>query len=309
MNILTSLRDSLSKTRNNLVNRIRETISGKANLDSSTLEQLEEILISSDVGFDLTNKIIDNVRIEMLNVKDRTSEKIVFDVVKSELNKIFVNNSQAQRDASNDEIKPYVILVIGVNGVGKTTTIGKLAYNYKVKGKKVLIAGSDTFRAAASEQLEIWSKRAKADIVINEKSIDPAAVAYEAIEKSIEDNYDVLLIDTAGRLHNKSYLMDELVKLNKTVTKKLNRAPNETLLVIDGNSGQNAIVQSGEFSKTALITGLVVTKLDGTSKGGIVFQITEKYKIPIKYIGVGEGIEDLQPFNSEDFIAAIINGT
>jgi fused signal recognition particle receptor len=309
MSILTNLRDRLSKTRNNLVNRIKETISGKAILDSNTLEQLEEILISSDVGFDLSNKIIENVRTEMLNIKDRTSERIVFDVVKSELKKIFDDNSIVKSSISNNEARPYVILVIGVNGVGKTTTIGKLAYSYKEQGKKVLIAASDTFRAAASEQLEIWSKRAKADIVINEKSIDPSAVAYEAIEKSIMENYDVLLIDTAGRLHNKSYLMDELIKLNTIITKKLNRAPNETLLVIDGNSGQNAIVQSGEFSKTALITGLVVTKLDGTSKGGIVFQITEKYKIPVKYIGVGEGIEDLQPFNSEEFIAAIINET
>lgn len=309
MSILTNLRDKLSKTRSNLVNRIRETISGKANLDSNTLEQLEEILITSDVGFDLTNKIIENVRVEMLNIKDRTSEKIVFDVVKSELRKIFFNNSQAKTITSNDEVKPYVILVIGVNGVGKTTTIGKLAHNYSESGKKVLIAASDTFRAAASEQLEIWSKRARADIVINEKSVDPAAVAYEAIEKSIKENYDILLIDTAGRLHNKSYLMNELGKLNKIVTKKLDRAPNETLLVIDGCSGQNAIVQSGEFLKIAMITGLVVTKLDGTSKGGIVFQIAEKYKIPLKYIGVGEDIVDLRPFDAEEFIAAIINET
>lgn len=307
MSIFNNLRDRLSKTRNHLVNRIKETISGKANLDSNTLEQLEEILISSDVGFDLSNKIIENVRAEMLNVKDRTSEKIIFDVVKSELKKIFDNNSLAKPNELNNQAKPYVILVIGVNGAGKTTTIGKLAYNYKQQGKKVLIAASDTFRAAASEQLEIWSERAKADIVINEKSVDPSAVAYEAIEKSLKENYDVLLIDTAGRLHNKTYLMDELIKLNRVITKKLNRAPDETLLVLDGNSGQNAIVQADEFSKTALLTGLVITKLDGTAKGGIVFQICEKKKIPVKYIGVGECINDLQAFNAEEFISAIVD--
>jgi len=234
-------------------------------------------------------------------------DKIIFDVVKSELKKIFDNNSTSRVSESNNQAKPYIILVIGVNGAGKTTTIGKLAYNYKEQGKKVLIAASDTFRAAASEQLEIWSERAKADIVISEKSVDPSAVAYEAIEKAHKEKYDVLLIDTAGRLHTKSYLMDELVKLNRIITKKLNRAPDETLLVLDGNSGQNAVVQSDEFSKTALITGLVITKLDGTAKGGIVFQIFEKQKIPVKYIGVGEDITDLQPFNAEEFISAIVD--
>lgn len=307
MSIFNSFRDRLSKTRNNLVIRIKETISGKANIDSNTLEQLEEILISSDVGSGLSNKIIENVRTEILNKKDRTSEKIIFDVLKSELKKIFDNNSSSKLSKSNHQSKPYVILVIGVNGAGKTTTIGKLAYNYKTQGKKVLIAASDTFRAAASEQLEIWSKRASADIVINEKSIDPSSVAYEAIDKSLKENYDILLIDTAGRLHNKVYLMDELNKLNRIISKKLNRAPDETLLVLDGNSGQNAIVQTDEFSKTALITGLVITKLDGTAKGGIVFQICEKKKIPVKYIGVGEGINDLKPFNAEEFISAIVD--
>lgn len=307
MSIFNSLRDRLSKTRNNLVNRIKETVSGKASLDSNTLEQIEEILISSDVGYDLSNKIIENVRTKMLNTKDRTSDKIIFDVVKSELKKIFDNNSTSRVSESNNQAKPYIILVIGVNGAGKTTTIGKLAYNYKEQGKKVLIAASDTFRAAASEQLEIWSERAKADIVISEKSVDPSAVAYEAIEKALKEKYDVLLIDTAGRLHTKSYLMDELMKLNRIITKKLDRAPDETLLVLDGNSGQNAVVQSDEFSKTALITGLVITKLDGTAKGGIVFQIFEKQKIPVKYIGVGEDITDLQPFNAEEFISAIVD--
>ena len=307
MSIFNSLRERLSKTRNNLVNRIKETISGKANLDSDTLEQLEEILISSDVGIDLSNKIIENVRAEMLSAKDKTNENVIFDVLKSELKKIFDSSSPVKPNKSNNKKKPYVILVLGVNGAGKTTTIGKLAYSYKQLGKKVLIAASDTFRAAASEQLEIWSERAKADILIKENSIDSSAVAFEAIERATKENYDVLLIDTAGRLHNKTYLMDELSKLNRIISKKLDRAPDETLLVLDGNSGQNALVQADEFSKTAFITGLVITKLDGTAKGGIVFQICEKNKIPVKYIGVGEGINDLQSFNAEEFISALVD--
>lgn len=307
MSLFNDLRNRLSKTRDNLVNRVKETISGKAQIDSDVLERLEEILISSDVGFDLSNRIIENVRTELLNVKDRTGETIVFDVLKTELKKIFENNTPHKPNESTIHTKPYVILVVGVNGAGKTTTIGKLAYNYKQLGKKVLIAASDTFRAAASEQLEIWSERAEADIVINEKSIDPSAVAYEAIEKTIKENYDILLIDTAGRLHNKTYLMEELQKLNRIITKKLNRAPDEIFLVLDGNSGQNALVQADEFSKTTLLTGLIITKLDGTAKGGIVFQICEKKKIPIKYIGIGEGISDLLPFSADEFISAIVD--
>lgn len=307
MGLFTNLRDRLSKTRDNLANRIKETVSGKAILDATTLEQLEEILISSDVGFDLSTKIIENVRTEMVNVKDRTNEKIIFDVVKAELKKIFGDNSLTKLSESVIQNKPYVILVIGVNGVGKTTTIGKLAYNYKQQGKKVLIAACDTFRAAAGEQLEIWSERAKADFIMNEKSIDPSAVAFEAIDKSLKENYDVLLVDTAGRLHNKSYLMDELNKLNRIISKKLKRAPDETLLILDGNSGQNAILQADEFSKIALITGLVITKLDGTAKGGIVFQICDKKKLAVKYIGVGEAITDLRLFSADEFISAIVD--
>ncbi len=307
MSIFNNLRDKLAKTRNNLVNRIKETVSGQANLDTNTIERLEEILISSDVGFELSNKIIENVRTELLNIKDRMNEKVIFSVLKSELKKIFDKTNNSNINESNNHVRPYVILVVGVNGAGKTTTIGKLAYKYKQQGKKVLIAASDTFRAAASEQLEIWSERAKADILINEKSIDPSAVAFEAIEKSLKENYDVLLIDTAGRLHNKTYLMDELIKLNKIIAKKLKRAPDEALLVLDGNSGQNAVVQADEFSKTALLTGLVITKLDGTAKGGIVFQVCEKNKIPVKYIGIGEAIDDLREFNSDEFISAIVD--
>lgn len=306
MSIFENLKNGLTKSRNNLINRIKETISGKAVLNADTLEQLEEILISSDVGFDLSNKIIDNVRAELIHKRDKSNEKIIFDVLKYELTKIFKNNSSSNADSQNN-LKPYIILIVGVNGVGKTTTIGKLAYRFTSEGKRVLIAASDTFRAAAKEQLDIWSIRANADILINDKSIDPSAVTYEAIEKAMSENYDILLIDTAGRLHNKSHLMDELNKLNRIVTKKLKRAPDETLLVVDGNSGQNALIQADEFSKITPITGLVVTKLDGTAKGGIVFQICERMKIPVKYIGVGEGIDDLQLFNPESFVTALVD--
>lgn len=307
MNIFSSLKDKLSKTRENLSIKIKETVSGKAQLDSNTFDKLEEILISSDIGYNLTNRIIESVREELVKVKDRSNEKVVFDIVKSELKKIFPNNNQFVTNTDLKDVKkPYVILIVGVNGVGKTTTIGKLAYNFKLLEKKVLIAASDTFRAAAHEQLEIWSNRANADILIKENTTDPSSVAFEAVEKAIKENYDVLLIDTAGRLHNKAYLMEELQKLNRIISKKLNRAPDEALLVLDGNSGQNALIQADEFSKAASLTGLVVTKLDGTAKGGIVFQICDKQKLPVKYIGIGEGIEDLRPFNSDEFISAIV---
>lgn len=307
MSLLNSLRDRLTKTRDNLVKRIKETVTGKATLDSKTLDQLEEVLISSDIGFDLSNRIIEDVRSELLQEKDRDDEKVVFSILKKQLKKIFENNSKSREKENFIANKPKVILIVGVNGVGKTTTIGKLAYKFKEQNKKVLIAASDTFRAAAKEQLEIWSDRARADIVMHDKSVDPSSVAFEALDKAIKENYDVLLVDTAGRLHNKSSLMDELNKLNRIITKKLNRAPDETYLVIDGNSGQNALVQADEFSKIIPITGLIVSKLDGTAKGGMVFQISEKKKIPVKYIGVGEGIEDLQQFNPDEFISAILD--
>lgn len=312
MSIFNNLRERLEKTRNNLVNRIKETLSGKANIDLDVIDKLEEILISADIGFSLTSRIIDGIRTELKKQKMRDDEKIIFEVLKAELKKIFHNGtlkSSKNLLINHSHSKPIVILIVGVNGVGKTTTIGKLAYQFKQEGKKVLIAASDTFRAAAKEQLEIWSERAKADILMNENSTDPSAVTYDSIEKAIKDDYDILLIDTAGRLHNKSYLMDELNKLNRIVEKKLNRAPDETLLIIDATSGQNAVIQAEEFSKVTQLTGLVVTKLDGSAKGGVVFQICEKQKIPVRYIGIGEGIDDLKVFNPDEFISALVDLT
>ncbi len=299
------LKEGLSKTRNKLANSITETISGKAVIDEEILSNIEEILISSDIGYDLTEKIIINSRIRLKEEKDRSSLNINR-IVKHELISVFDNNysSNTGLDIIN---KPYIIVVIGVNGVGKTTTIGKLANNFRKEGLEVIIGAADTFRAAASEQLQIWAKRASVKLVKNISGSDPSSVAYETVSLALKENYDVVIIDTAGRLHNKSHLMEELNKINRVISKVIPTAPHETLLVIDGTSGQNALVQANEFSKVANITGLVVTKLDGTAKGGVIFQICDKQKIPVKYIGIGEGIDDLQNFDPEAFVAAIFD--
>lgn len=298
------LKDGLSKTRDKIVNSITETVTGKAVIDEITLDQIEEILLSSDIGFDTTEKIIESVKKNLKSEKDRSSENII-EIVKQELTDVLSVSNSNNNETKN--IKPYIILIIGVNGVGKTTTIGKLANNYKKIGKKVIVAAADTFRAAANEQLEIWAKRADVDIVQSEKGTDPSSVVFETVKRSIEKNYDIVLIDTAGRLHNKTNLMNELDKIRRVIKKLLPDAPHETLLIVDGNTGQNAILQADEFSKVTDISGLVITKLDGTAKGGVVFQIIAKQNIPVRFIGVGELIDDLQEFNSKAFVEAIFN--
>jgi fused signal recognition particle receptor len=298
------LKESLTKTRDKIVNSITETVTGKAVIDELTLDQIEEILLGSDIGFNTTEKIIESVKRNLKAEKDRSGENII-EIVKQELTAVLsVTNSNGKEFTS---IKPFIILIVGVNGVGKTTTIGKLANNYKKIGKKVIIGSADTFRAAANEQLEIWAKRADVDIIQSAKGNDPSSVVFETIKKSIDENYDVVLIDTAGRLHNKSNLMNELNKIRRVIKKLLPDAPHETLLIIDGNTGQNAILQVEEFSKVTNISGLVITKLDGTAKGGVVFQIVARQNIPVKFIGVGETIDDLQEFNSKAFVEAIFN--
>ncbi len=298
------LKEGLSKTRDKIVNSITETVTGKAVIDEMTLDQIEEILLSSDIGFDTTEKIIESVKKNLKSEKDRSSENII-EIVKQELTDVLSVSNSNNNETKN--IKPYIILIIGVNGVGKTTTIGKLANNYKKIGKKVIVAAADTFRAAANEQLEIWAKRADVDIVQSEKGTDPSSVVFETVKRSIEKNYDIVLIDTAGRLHNKTNLMNELDKIRRVIKKLLPDAPHETLLIVDGNTGQNAILQADEFSKVTDISGLVITKLDGTAKGGVVFQIVAKQNIPVRFIGVGELIDDLQEFNSKAFVEAIFN--
>ena len=297
------LKEGLSKTREKIFNSISETITGKAVIDDMTIDKIEEILISSDIGFDSVEKIIEDMRKNLKSEKDRTSENIL-KIVKDELIKTLVIQKSPVNDLSK---KPYVILIVGVNGVGKTTTIGKLANNYKKIGFKVIVGAADTFRAAANEQLEIWAHRAGVEINQSSKGSDPSSVVYDTIKRAIDNQYDVVLIDTAGRLHNKANLMSELDKIRRVIKKLLPDAPHETLLILDGNTGQNALIQANEFSKVADISGLVITKLDGTAKGGVVFQIVAKQNVPVKYIGIGEGIDDLQEFNPEAFVSAIFN--
>lgn len=301
---LNKLKEGLTKTREKIFNSITETFTGKAIIDEMTLDQIEEILLGSDIGFDTTEKIIESVKRNLKSEKDRSGDRII-ELIKDQLTGVLTIENSNGKELSQK--KPYVILIVGVNGVGKTTTIGKLASNYKKIDKKVIVCAADTFRAAANEQLEIWAKRADVDIIQSLKGTDPSSVVFETIKKSINENYDIVLIDTAGRLHNKSNLMNELDKIRRVIKKLLPDAPHETLLIVDGNTGQNAVVQVEEFSKVTDISGLVITKLDGTAKGGVVFQIVAKQSIPVKFIGVGEGIDDLQEFDSQLFVKAIFN--
>lgn len=302
---LDKLKGGLSKTRDKIVNSITETISGKAKIDEDVLEDLEEILISSDIGMDTSEKIIEATRVSLKNIKDRTEENIL-NVIKNELIKSLEENNDGITEFEKlEKYRPYVILIVGVNGAGKTTTVGKLAHNYKKAGLKVIIGSADTFRAAANEQLEIWANRAGVDVIQREHGSDPSSVAYDTLMEAKKKNADIVIIDTAGRLHTKNNLMEELRKIKRVLGKVLDYAPNDTFLVIDGNTGQNGLMQAREFSKFTELSGLIITKLDGTAKGGIIFQITAEQNVPVKYIGVGEGIEDLQTFDSKEFVNAI----
>lgn len=298
------LKDGLNKTRDKIVNRITETISGKAKIDEATLDELEEILVTSDIGFDTAMDIIEETRKELKKESDRSGFNVV-NVIKRELTKKLDQYSSENEELQTEKYKPYVILIVGVNGAGKTTTIGKLAHNYKKSGLNVVIGSADTFRAAANEQLEIWAKRAGVEIVESKSGADPSSVAFETLEIAKQKNADVVLIDTAGRLHTKNHLMNELNKIKRVLSKVLDYAPNETYLVLDGNTGQNALIQAREFGKVTDISGLIITKLDGTAKGGIIFQICGEKEVPVKYIGVGEGIEDLQTFDANAYVEAL----
>jgi len=304
------LKKGLSKTKDKLFAGITEAISTKAVVNEDILDEIEEILITSDIGVDTSLKIIENTRAELYYQNDRSIDNIM-SVLKSEIKDILLTSTKDLINSdSTEEIsahKPHVILVVGVNGAGKTTTIGKLAYNYKRAGLNVIIGSADTFRAAANEQLEIWANRAEVEVVQKETGADPSSVVYETLKIAETKNSDVVLIDTAGRLHTKTNLMKELEKIKMVMSKIFPHAPNEVFLVVDGNSGQNALVQAREFSKVTELTGLIVTKLDGTAKGGVVFQISAEQKIPIKYIGVGEKIEDLQNFDANKFIDALFD--
>ncbi len=302
---LKQLKDGLTKTRENITTKISEVITGKVKIDEDTLEDLEEILISSDLGSELTEQLINNAKSSLLKEQDRTTDKIK-EILRRELSKLITPQIiNSEDDSSSASQGLHVILIIGINGSGKSTTIGKLAYKYKSAGKKVIIGSADTFRAAANDQLKSWSIKAGVDL-IEDISKDPSAVVYETVQSALSKKYDVVLIDTAGRLHNNKNLMLELNKITGVISNLLPGAPHECLLVVDGNSGQNAIRQFEEFNKYAKLSGVVITKLDGTAKGGSVLQIASSNNIPIRYIGVGEEIEDLQEFNAEEFVSAFI---
>ena len=299
-----SLDKGLEKTSSSFFNKISKVIVGKSKVDDEVLDELEEILISSDVGVKTTLKIID--RIESRVSRDKYIGSNELDIIlKEEIMGVIDSVEENQFIISNK--KPHVILVVGVNGVGKTTSIGKMANHYKSLGLKVIIGASDTFRAAAIEQLEIWAKRVDVDLIKQEMGSDPASVAFDTLESAINKNADVVLIDTAGRLHNKVNLMNELGKIKRVLQKKNIDAPHEIILVIDGSTGQNAFEQAKQFSNVTEITSLVITKLDGTAKGGVVLGISDQFKIPIKFIGIGEGLEDLQLFNKKEFVNSFFN--
>ena len=301
MGFFDKLKQGMNKTKTSFNEKLNNVFSNFRKVDEEFLEELEEILIMSDIGMDTSIKIINNLR-ERIKKEKLQDEEDVKKALREEMQKILdVTDINLHLNT-----KPSVILVIGVNGVGKTTSIGKIANRLAKDGKKVVVAAADTFRAAAVEQLEIWANRAGADIVKREEGIDPASVVYDAMKITKEKNADILIVDTAGRLHNKKYLMDELNKIQKVINKEMPEADKEVLLVIDGTTGQNAISQVKAFKEEADITGLVLTKLDGTAKGGVVIGIVEENKIPVKFIGVGEQIDDMEIFNSEDFVKAII---
>jgi fused signal recognition particle receptor len=300
------LKEGLSKTRSSFVGKLRSLLSGRT-IDDALLSEIEEILITADIGVATSEKIIARLKERVRNDNVTNSDAIVV-LLKEEIASLLLESPTAAADAtfSIDETdKPHVIMLIGVNGVGKTTTIGKLAHNYKRAGKSVLIGAADTFRAAANEQLEVWAQRAGVDIVQQQHGADPAAVAYDTLTAAKARSTDVVIIDTAGRLHNKQGLMQELEKIGRVMKKIHPNAPHDIFLALDATTGQNALQQAKEFTKVAPITGIVLTKLDGTAKGGAVIAIADSMNIPVRYIGVGERIDDLQTFDSEAFVEAL----
>lgn len=301
MGFFDKLKNGLGKTKQNINDKINNVFANFRKVDEELLDELEEALIMSDIGIETSTKIISELknRIKKENIQD---EEAVKTALREEMVKL-LDVGETKLDLSTS---PAVILVVGVNGVGKTTSIGKIANNLRKSGKKVVIAAADTFRAAAVEQIEIWADRANCELVKRPEGSDPASVVFDAIQVAKEQHADVLICDTAGRLHNKKNLMDELGKINKVINRELPDASKETLLVLDGTTGQNAIMQVKAFKETTDITGIVLTKLDGTAKGGVVVGIVAENKIPVKYIGIGEQIDDMEVFNSEDFVEAII---
>jgi fused signal recognition particle receptor len=304
---ISRLKEGLEKTRDTLRDKLSIITKGKTEIDDEFLEELKTILVAADVGVETTLGIVDAITERAKKETYRSEE---------ELNRMLMDEIQQMLRETGEEhpldfeavlpAKPYVILIVGVNGAGKTTSVAKLAHNYEKAGKKVIIAAADTFRAAAYEQLKIWADRAGVPLIGQGQGADPASVVYDAVSAAVSRNADVVLVDTAGRLHNKSHLMEELAKIMRVATKKIPEAPHEVLLVLDGTTGQNAVLQAREFTRFVKVTGLVVTKLDGTAKGGIVLSISRELNLPVKYIGIGEKIDDLQLFDRAEFVEALL---
>lgn len=301
-----TLDKGLEKTKQNVFSKLTRAVAGKSKVDDEVLDDLEEILVTSDVGVDTTIKIIR--RIEERVAKDKyVSTSELNGILKSEITALLTENNTGSNDEwpLPEDARPYVILVVGVNGVGKTTTIGKLAYQFKQAGKKVYLGAADTFRAAAVEQIQIWGDRVGVPVVKQQMGADPASVAFDTLQSAKANGADVVIIDTAGRLHNKVGLMNELKKIKDVMKKVVPDAPHEVLLVLDGSTGQNAFEQARQFAAVTQITSLAITKLDGTAKGGVVIGISDQLKVPVKYIGLGEGMEDLQLFDKVQFVDSL----
>lgn len=301
-----TLDNGLAKTKESVWTKITHAVAGKSTVDEDVLDNLEEVLVTSDVGVDTTLRIIEKIEARVARDKYVNTAELNT-ILREEIASLLMENNTDDTEGFNipDGHKPYVILVVGVNGVGKTTTIGKLAYQFKQLGKSVYLGAADTFRAAAVEQLCIWGERVGVPVVKQQMGSDPAAVAYDAVSSAKANGADVVIIDTAGRLHNKVGLMNELTKIKNAVKKVVDTAPDEVLLVLDGSTGQNAFEQAKQFTLATEVTSMAITKLDGTAKGGVVIGISDQFKIPVKYIGLGENMLDLQPFNRKDFVETL----
>jgi fused signal recognition particle receptor len=301
-----TLDSGLNKTKEGLFSKLKKAVAGKSTIDDEVLDNLEEVFITSDVGVDTTLKILDRIQDRVARDKYTSTDELN-DMLCEEITQLLVDNDNANREdfTVDEDKKPYVIMVVGVNGVGKTTTIGKLAYQFTQAGNKVVLGAADTYRAAADEQLEIWGERVGVPVIKHKMGTDPASVAYDTVASAKAQDADVVIIDTAGRLHNNVGLMNQLTKIKNTMKKVLPDAPNEVLLVLDGSTGQNAFEQAKQFVAATEVNALAITKLDGTAKGGVVVGISDQFHIPVKYIGLGERMEDLQIFRKEEFVKSL----
>ena len=301
-----TLDKGLEKTKQGVFEKIKHAVAGKSTVDDDVLDNLEEVFVTSDVGVDTTVKIIDRLQERVARDKYVGTDELN-ELLCDEISQMLADNNNAELEDFTvpEDSKPYVIMVVGVNGVGKTTTIGKLAYQFKQSGNKVVLGAADTYRAAADEQLEIWGNRVGVPVIKHKMGTDPAAVAYDAVQSAKAQNADVVIIDTAGRLHNNISLMNQLTKIKNTMRKVLPDAPQEVLLVLDGSTGQNAFEQAKQFSAATEVNALAITKLDGTAKGGVVIGVSDQFQIPVKYIGLGEQMTDLQIFNKREFVKSL----